>query len=170
MRGAIVMAARCENMESLRAAQELPIRGLILASMSIDLMPLAARMEYPIILLEGFGNLGMNSLAFKLLSTSERREVSINAQEWDPYEGKRPEIVIPLPSDGEISQPHDAVKFSQNLLVRVVRAPHAGKVGRLVRMCGSVTFTNGISALAAEVQLEDGDPALLPLANLEVIA
>jgi len=170
LRGAVIMSGHCQSSDTLQLAARLPVRGLILASMSIKLLPLAASMEYPIILLEGCGDLGMNKLAFKLLTTSERREVSINAQERDIHLGRHPEIVIPLPVDREITQPGDAVTFSPDQQVRSVRSPYEGSVGRLVHLSGVVSFPSGIRAQAAEVIFDDGELVLLPLENLEVFA
>ncbi len=61
IRGAVVMAGFCEDEKVLRSADELPIRGMILASMDSALAPVALRVNYPIVLTEGFGKLPMNS-------------------------------------------------------------------------------------------------------------
>jgi hypothetical protein len=58
--------------------------------------------------------------------------------------------------------------FSVNQLVRSVRAPHAGEIGRLTRLCGPVSLSSGIRAQAAEVQYDNGEKAILPLENLEI--
>jgi hypothetical protein len=60
-------------------------------------------------------------------------------------------------------------KISVNQQVRSVRAPHAGEIGRLVRLCGTVSLPSGIRAQAAEVQYDNGERAVLPLENLEVL-
>jgi hypothetical protein len=120
--------------------------------------------------IDGFGRLGMNSAAFKLLSTSERREVALNAEPWDRFEGKRPEVVIPLPASGELPLPRNADVFSPGQQVRIVRSPHTGKTGTLVSLRpGNTVLPSGIHAPAAEVRLESGDSAIVPLANLEVL-
>ena len=43
------------------------------------------------------------------------------------------------------------------------------KVGILNRLLGTVTLPSGIRAQAAEVQMEDDQRLVLPLANLEVL-
>ena len=43
----------------------MPLRGLLLGSMTADLQAVAEKMSYPIILIEGFGHLPLNSAAFK---------------------------------------------------------------------------------------------------------
>jgi hypothetical protein len=125
-------------------------------------------MDYPILLLEGFGRLGMSKQAYKLLANSGRREVSVNAQEWNAFEGRRPEIVIPLPGEGVVAPPRMMERLSVNQQVRSVRAPHAGEIGRLIRLCGTVLLPSGIRAQAAEIQYDNGEKAVLPLENLEI--
>jgi hypothetical protein len=169
LRGSVVLAGHCQDVEALKTAEELPVRGLILASMTVSLIPVATQMQFSIILIEGFGQIPMNSAAFKLLSTNDRREVAINAELWDRYAGKRPEIAIPLPSPSNLPVPRETDSFALDQQVRVLRAPHCGEIGTLTGVKGLVTLPSGISAQAAEVRLESGKSAILPLANLEVL-
>jgi len=169
-RGAIIMGCHCADAEVLSTAADIPLRGIILASMDASLIPLANRMRYPIILLEGFGNIPMNPVAFKLLSTSERREVAINAEAWERFEGLRPEIVIPLPASNYLPAPKEIETFGQGQKVRFVGALRKPIVGTLVtQRPGLTTLTSGIRVPAAEVRLESGEDVVLPLANLEVL-
>jgi hypothetical protein len=59
-------------------------------------------------------------------------------------------------------------KLAVNQQVRSVRAPRPGEIGRLMRLCGSVLFSSGIRAQAAEVKFDNGEKVVLPLENLEV--
>jgi hypothetical protein len=149
----------------------MPLRGLILGSLNPSLLSVASRMPYPILVLDGFGKIPMNSAAFKLLTTNERREVSVNAEPWDLYSGSRPEVVISLPTTGVITQPVEAGYFVPEQQVRVISAPYRGKIGTIANLDpGLYLFPNGIRALAAQVNLETGEDAVIPLANLEVLA
>jgi hypothetical protein len=170
LRGSLVIGGYCGQANVFKAGSELPLRGLILASLEPSLIPLASRVRFPVMVIEGFGKLGMNSPAFKLLSTSDRREVALNAEPWDRFEGKRPEVIIPLPASGELPLPRKAEVFSPGQQVRIVRSPHIGKTGNLIGLRpGSTALPSGIHAPAAEVRLESGDSAIVPLANLEVL-
>jgi hypothetical protein len=120
LRGSILLGGHCQDAEVLTSAEELPVRGLILSSMDSALIPVALKVNYPILLIEGFGQLSMNSLAFQLLTTSERREVALNAEYWDKYTRSRPEIVIPLPAEGSPPLPPDTDFFTPGQKVRVV--------------------------------------------------
>lgn len=167
MRGAVVLAGHCASQDALRAGAELPLRGLILASMTADLVPFAAAQKYPIFVLEGFGHIPMNDVAFRLLSSSEKREVSINTV-FNPAQGQRPEVIIPLPSIG--SSPRETDYFAPSQTVRVQGAPYAGKIGTILQVkAGLSELPNGLRAPAAEVQLDSDTRVLVPLANLEVI-
>ncbi len=170
MRGMIILGGVCDSEDFLKAAADMSLRGLILASLSASLIPIATRMTMPIVLLEGFGNLAMNSAAFKLLSTNERREVAINAEAWDAYSGTRPEVFIALPASNPLPSPKDTDQFAPGQTVRVLRAPARGKVGVLTDLKGMAEFPSGLRFPAAELQLEDGETLVVPLANLEVLA
>ena len=167
MRGGVVCAGHCSNMDALRAGAEMPLRGLILASMSADLIPFANSLNYPIFVLEGFGKIPMNEAAFKLLTTSEKRDISVNAVS-NPTSGNRPELIIPLPALGH-SAP-DTDYFAPNQTVRIQGAPYAGKVATLLQVRqGLYVLPNGLKVPAADVQIDDDTRVTVPLANLEVL-
>lgn len=170
LRGSVVLAGHCDDGEVLKAAAGLPLRGLILSSMDASLIPVAMKMRYPIIILEGFGKLAMNSVAYKLLTTNEQREVALNAQPWDRFKGARPEVVIPLPASPEPPIPPETDMFAAGQRVRIVRAPKTGSIGTIIELRpGTTPLPSGVLAPAAVVRLESGENTLLPLANLEVI-
>ncbi|MEA4909821.1 MAG: hypothetical protein VB089_19520 [Anaerolineaceae bacterium] len=168
MRGAVVLGGYCSNAEVLRAAQELAVRGLIFSSISTDLIPVVNSLDFPVLVLEGFGRTSINKLAYKLLTTNDKRDVSINACVWNQGRGERPELHIPLPADGEVSP--EVELFKEGLMVRILSAPHTGKTGVLVAMLpGFTRISNGARARAAEVRLENNEPVIVPLANLDVL-
>lgn len=170
LRGSVILAGYCGEAEVLQAATELPVRGLVLSSMAASLVPIALRAQYPIMILEGFGLLPMNAPAYRLLSTSDRREVALNAVSYDPYQGSRPELIIPLPASGPPQQPTDMIEFAPDQRVRIVRAPYKSQVGTIVALRpGLESFPSGIAAPAADVLLEYGTNVVVPLVNLEVL-
>jgi len=167
MRGAIVQAGYLGNPDALAAANELPIRGLILGSMASHLIPAAMKVSFPILLTEGFGRIPMNSKAYTMLRTNEKRDVSLNSN-WDPNLGDRPELFIPLPADG--NPVLDTTEFQPGKTVRIHSAPYFGLVGVIsVVRSGQTRFANGLRAPAADVRLENGQVVSLPLANIDVL-
>ena len=168
-RGSVILAGHVASSEVIKSAMELPLRGLILASMAPELLTIARKAQFPILLLEGFGFHPMNPVAFKLLSTNLQRDVVVNAEAWDIYAGTRPEVIIPLPSSGEVSLPRDTDYFSPGQKVRVIRAPYLGEIGTLQELREMAVFPSGVRSEAAEIRLENGNVAVLPLMNLEVL-
>jgi len=169
-RGSIILGGICQDPESLQAAGELPVRGLILSSIHPSLLPLAGQMRYPIMVTDGFGALPMNSAAYKLLSTNVEREVALNAEAYDRYSGARPEVIIPLPVAQEPAAPRDVEEFAAGQTVRMRRPPSLGGIGTISSlMPGQSIMASGLRTLAAEVKLESGETVLVPLVNLEVV-
>ena len=170
LRGSVILGGHVGDIETLRTAAEMPIRGLILSSLHFSLIQPAIQMRYPILVLDGFGMLPMNSAAFKLLTSNNKREVTVNAEFLDRYSGGRPEVIIPLQVTNEPDEPQDYLPFAVGQNVRMRRSPHAGMIGSITKLpSGLSNLPTGLRAPAAEVKLENGDNLLVPLVNLEVV-
>lgn len=168
MRGATLFAAYCSQADVLQAAAELPVRGLILGSMPSALIPIAEKMPFPVLLIEGFGRVPLNAVAFKILSTNEKRDISIHALPWDRMKGERPEAIITLPADGSTSPESDDFKTGQQ--VRVLIGAHAGRVGTLETIAEeSSVLPGGIRARCGLVRVELNQLISVPLKNLDVL-
>ncbi len=168
MRGAVLVGGHCGSPEALKAANELALRGLVLSSISADVLPMVQQAAYPIVVLEGIGRLPFCQAAFQLLATNEKRDVCINATAFDPYSGARPELVVPLPGIGEL--PPEAVSFAPGVAVRILAAPFASQTGTVVQVCpGKAHLGSGIHALAADIRLANNEIVTVPLANLDVL-
>jgi len=170
LRGSVVMAVHCEDEKVLTTADDLPVKGLILASMDASLVPVAMNVSYPIVLIEGFGKLPMNQDAFNILISGSRREASIFAEPWNKIKNTRPEVVIALPDGVHPVSTSDMTTFVVNQKVRLISPPYKSQVGILTTMpAGISVLPSGIRAQTAGVRLPNGDVVQVPLSNLEVI-
>ena len=170
LRGSIIMAGMIKDAETLEAAAELPVRGLILSSIFPSLLQKAREMRYPIMVTDGFGAMPMNSAAYKLLSTNAKREVTVNAEMFDRYSGSRPEVIIPLPISSDPPAPREVETFVSGLQVRMRRPPFMGMIGSITSIKpGLSVLPSGLRAPAAEVKLENNEIVIVPLVNLEVV-
>ncbi len=170
LRGTVILAGMVKDADTLQAAADLPVRGLILSSMYPSLIQQAREMRYPIMVTDGFGPLPMNSAAYKLLSTNAKRDVTVNAEIYDRYTDARPEVIIPLPIAADPPPLREVETFAPGLQVRMRRPPALGMIGSIVSIKpGLTTLPSGLRAIAAEVKLENGETVVAPLVNLEVV-
>ena len=171
LRGAVVLGGHVNDPKVLRNAAETPLRGLIVTSMSAALVPQALQTNCPIVVLQGFGRLPMDTVSYNLLTTNQDREVSVNGNTFDRFTGQRPEVVIPLPSQGDLKIPMETEDFAIGQRVRLVGMPKPRAVGSIDGLPpGLSAFPSGLRAPAARVSLDDGENMLVPLVNLEVVA
>ena len=178
-RGQILFAGHCAEASVLEAVLQMKMRGLVLGSLTTKLRPMAAQMPYPIMVMEGFGNIPVNPIAYRLLSTSADREITLNAAHFNRSTGDRPEIVIPASSDIDAPMPMQMVPLDIGNQVRILRDPYMGMVGSVTGLLGVRRLENGLHAETAEVTLdkvEDNieeepveEKVVVPLANLEII-
>lgn len=170
MRGTIIFSSYLDDPDVLKTAAGLPLRGLILGCISVELIPHALAASFPIVVIEGWGRRLLNVNAQRILTSAERREVALNAEGWDRRTGRRPEIVITLPTTGENLVPKDVTSFEPGEQVHLFRAPYAGNVGTIMKLLpGFTRLPSGISTRAAQIRLENGEDVVVPLANLEVM-
>ena len=170
LRGSVILGGHVRDLDVLRAAAELPVRGLILSSMVSSLLQSAVQLRFPILVVDGFGAMPMNTAAYELLTTNNKREATVNAEHFDRYNGNRPEVIIPLPVSAEPEEPNPYEPFAAGQRVRMRRSPHAGMLGVITNLPpGMSTLPSGLRAPSGDVKLENGETVLVPLVNLEVV-
>lgn len=169
-RGAIAIGGYCKDPEFFSAAAAIPIRGLILGNMSSSLIPVAQEMEYPIIVVDGFGQRPMNASATRLLISNEEKEISLNAQEYNQSAGKFPEVIISLPPTDQYEMPKEADQFSIGKKVYIDTGPYASRIGTIENVFFKpYTFPSGIQSPAALINLGRDKREWIPLKNLKII-
>jgi transcription antitermination factor NusG len=169
-RGSVMIAGYCTNPEVFKTAEATPIKGLVLGSMLPSLIPVARQMPYPIIVLDQFGSKAMNAISQRILVSNRDRNIALNAQKYDHYQGVYPEVIISLPSQRDAEPPLEIVEFSPGQQVIILSGPHASKIGRVESIPGSgYTFPSGIKAQAVEVSVANESNLFLPQNNVRVI-
>jgi hypothetical protein len=170
LRGSVILGGHVRDVETLKTAAELPVRGLIISSLLSSLLQTAVQVRYPILVMDGFGAMPMNTAAYNLLTSNNKREVTVNAEHFDRYNGNRPEAIIPLPVSDEPDEPNAYETFAVGQRVRMRRSPNAGMLGTLASLpAGMSLLDSGLRASAGEIKLENGTTVLVPLVNLEVV-
>lgn len=167
---AILLGSYVTRRATLEKAAVLPIRGLVLGGIEGALISVAEKMPYPILVVDGFGAHPMNAIAYPLLASNEGREAFLNAQSWDAFRGKRPEVIIPLPLEEYPSPSSDTAELAVGKRVRICRSPYCGRIGTIEQLLtGTTILPNGLSVQAAQVRLAEDEWVVSPIVNLEVI-
>ncbi len=169
-RGAIITAGFCRKPEVLEAAGIVPIKGLILGSMSSVLIPLAKKMDYPIMVIDGFRETPMNKAAEAILINNKDKNIALNAQELDTNQGNYPEGIISQSSTSEPELPSEAETLKVGKKVIIINGPQAPQIGEIDRIIsGKQVLANGVETKLAEIKLANDKSTVLPMTNLEIL-
>jgi transcription antitermination factor NusG len=125
-----------------------------------------------LIITEGFGRIGMADRTYKLLSSNAGKFAAINGSTQIRAGVIRPEIIIPNDKiSGDCSDYKEAdLAISDGSLIRVIRAPYFGKVGKVRSLPPELTKMESETMVrVAEIEFEDGSIEIIPRANLEMI-
>jgi hypothetical protein len=121
---------------------------------------------------EGFGIMRMAEHTFKLLKSLEGKIASINGATQIRAGVIRPEIIVPNPG-AELAEAHkvDVHTLEPGTLIRVIREPYFGKLGKVSGLPAELTkVDSGSKVRILEAELEDGRRVTVPRANVEIIA
>lgn len=125
-----------------------------------------------LVVVGGFGRVPMEASVAGLLADHTGRLACLSGHTRVRAGALRPEVIIPLAGGGDQEASDAAVpSLSVGSVVLVVRAPWFGRCGRVAALpaeprpveCGAV-------CQVAHVDLDGGPTALIPCANLEVLA
>ena len=167
-RGCIIAAAACNDAKLLDLATTLPVAGLILGTLPASLREKALTLPYPLLLIEGFGQSGLDGNALQLLAQFNNREATLNAQ-VDAENGlDRPEVLISSPAENNASLTVANITSGQR--VRIHSAPFMGQTGTIEKILpGFTLMSNGLRVCAASVIMDNKEKKTIPIFNLDVL-
>lgn len=168
--GQVIAGGVCLHAEVLTACETAGISGLILGSLAPELVPMAAALPFPMIVLQGFGALPPDPYIFECLRDRTGDAAAINAQAVDVFRGERPEIIIPH----DVGTPSPAMGFREQLKVgqqvRVMSGTAMGQSGAIIELTETnAQFESGLESSGALVQLTSGETDEMPAQNLVIV-
>ena len=121
-----------------------------------------------LVLTEGFGSITMAETTFKLLQRQAGRNTSINGATQIRAGVIRPEVVIPH-SDQSTESVHTIKGLEIGDVVRVIREPHFGKIGKVVELPSELQVLESEAKVRVMKVELNGQVVMVPRANVEVI-
>jgi hypothetical protein len=184
-RGHVVVGGAFVTYEALMRARELGVAAVVAGGLDdLDLRRLLGRdlgvaitgsedLGLTLVLTEGFGRIRMSDRAWGLLVARTGRLASVCGATQIRAGVLRPEVLIPESDSAAVPAERDAgAGLAVGSLVRVIRAPHFGRVGRVVELPPELRRLETeamVRVLVVEFP-EDASRVLVPRANVEIIA
>jgi len=185
MKGKIVVGGSFLSADTMTRAKELGVHGLVVGGIhDKDLRALlgydlgvaitgSEQVGFTLILTEGFGTIPMAPKTFSLLSTHAGEKASISGATQIRAGVIRPEIIIPAKVVGTavMNTPHSergGIQIGDP--VRIIRDPLFGKIGQVSALPSDLQKIPTESEVRVlEVRFPDGQVAVIPRTNIEVI-
>lgn len=182
--GKIVVGGALVTYEALERARKIKVAGIVAGgAMMEDLervlnakigVAITGREDigFTLILTEGFGKLPMSENVFVILKENEGKVAAVNGATQVRAGVVRPEIVIPR-EIGEQKRGVDELeegKMKVGSIVRIIRFPHFGGVGRVIELPIELSKIETESLVrVVTLELTDGRRVMVPRANVEII-
>ena len=125
-----------------------------------------------LVITEGFGEIPMAEKTFALLKNHSGMRTSVNGATQIRAGVMRPEIIIPQHNKNNATNEKETkLVLEIGKSVRVIREPYFGKLGIIKNLPAELTkLPTESMARVLEVEFENGEEAVIPRANVEVIA
>jgi hypothetical protein len=126
-----------------------------------------------LIITEGFGDMRMAERTFSLLRSLEGRKASMSGVTQIRAGVMRPEVIVA--KDGGKTHTEEKVFFSASGMeigssIRAIREPYFGRLGKVVNLPPELrVLETEAKVRVLEVEFENGERAVLPRANVEMI-
>lgn len=183
-RDKVVVGGAYVSYETLMRAKELGVAAVVVGGFDDrDLRQLLGRdlgvaitgqeeLGFTLVLTEGFGRIAMAERTWKLLVELQGRLASVSGATQIRAGVMRPEIVIPRADSGAASAHDTGTGLEVGSLLRVIRQPYFGRIGRVVELPAELQKLDSeahVRVLVVEFA-DGGERALVPRANVELIA
>jgi len=183
--GRIIVGGSHVTWEGLQKAMEVGAHGVVVGGFDDpDLKKLLGKdlgvaitghedVTTTLVLTEGFGEIAMAKGTFELLRKRDGRKASINGATQIRAGVIRPEIVIPIDEakkSDEIAVAERGTGLDIGSAIRAIRAPYFGRLGEVTDLPNELQKMESESMVRVlKVKFADGEEALLPRANVEMI-
>jgi len=125
-----------------------------------------------VVVTEGFGEIAIARKTFDILKDCAGKEVSVSGATQIRAGVLRPEIIVPdaTGEDRQGDSKRDGQGMVLGALLRVIRVPYFGRIGRVSTLPAELQkVESGALVRVLEVEFEDGEKAVVPRANVEMI-
>ncbi len=168
--GMVIVGGRTLDAEALERAVQNQVSAVIVGSISSELLPIVRSLPLTLIVTEGFGDRAISTQAFEILQAHAGENACLSPYTQTRWQVRRPEVIIPLSSNERPPPFEPGAALQVGDRVRVLRLPHAGKIGTVVALPHHRRrVESGIRAPGAEIELEGIGRRFIPLSNLEIV-
>jgi hypothetical protein len=171
--GCILIGGRGLDAAALDQAIETRVRGIVVGSISSELLPQVQESELSFIVIEGLGDVAMPADTFALLHKCVGKEVCFSPTPEGTAQAHKPEIFYFGSLEDREDRPAPLVQslpFAKGTRVRALREPYLYAEGEIISIPeGPQRLASGVYAWGAVVDLESSGRVFVPLTNLESI-
>ncbi len=186
VQGKILVGGSEVKADALRKASDLGAVGIVAGGIrDTDLIAYLGRdigvaitgsedIPLTLIVTEGFGEIAMANRTFRLLQSLQGQIASINGATQIRAGVIRPEIIVPLEDPSQLPEsppPLQVQMLDIGTSVRIIREPYFGRIGQVTELPPELMeIESGTHARVLRARLDDGTVAVVPRANVEIIA
>ena len=182
-RGKVIVGGALATKEALLKAVEVGAAGIVVGGIrDTDLIEMLGfeigvaitgheEIGTTLIITEGFGEMDTSPRTFELLKEFEGSTAAINGATQIRAGVMRPEVIIPHELEYP-SEEDDVISggMTAGTPVRIIRQPYFGMLGKVVRLVVELqTVQSGSQVRVVEIELENGEKAVVPRANVEIL-
>lgn len=166
----VVVVKKCLQADLLNLIARQEVSGFVTGSLAPELLELAQSLDFPVLVLQGLGDLPVDEVLFSFLQDRDGAFVSINANLMDAFSGQSPEVFLPEKKE----KPAKTIDLHTNIesgqFVRILAGEAQGLSGEVITISEKRNrFESGLVLRSAVILLPDGQTKLVPVKNLRPI-